>query len=240
MKTRTLAVTSLHIRANRFDLLSRLANDLAHEIKNPLHAAIINLELLRRRVQDGQTERALDRARIVDTEIARVHTLTEWLLQLFRDEPGTDELLDVDDVIAGLRPALERIAAVSRVTLDFQAAGHGERVSADRASLRHAILNLVVNALEAMSPEGGHMDIATLSTDAGIRIRISDTGSGVPPGIAARIGEPGATTRPGHAGLGLAVARAIVEDAGGSLELAPTEGRPGATFVLALPRAGQA
>src|SRR5688500_20395618 len=84
-------------RANRYDVVSRLADDLAHEIKNPLNAIVVNLEVLRRKLAAGAADAALERANVVDEEIARVHTLVDQLLQLVRPPRGASGPVALDE-----------------------------------------------------------------------------------------------------------------------------------------------
>lgn len=237
VKTGTLSVTSLHVQANRLDLLSRLADDLAHEIKNPIHAAVINLELLKRRIGSGEAEGALERVHRLEEEIARVHQLAEWLLQLLRPSREGPEPIDLDQLVSDMLPALEVLGKVSRVLVWYEPAEQGAAVAAPRAELRHALLNLVANALDAMRPGGGRLDLRGSCTAGEVGLLVRDSGPGVAEEVAERIGTPGYSTRPGRSGLGLAVARALIEGAGGRIELAPSGGTgEGAAFLLALPR----
>src|SRR5690606_25840506 len=81
---RAVADAELEVRANRMDLVARWADDLAHEIKNPLHAMVINLELVKRRAGSGDREPLVDRVEVVEAELHRVHHLVESLLRLVR------------------------------------------------------------------------------------------------------------------------------------------------------------
>lgn len=232
-----MAATALEIRANRFDLLSRLADDLAHEVKNPLHAAVINLELLKRRVADANVERAMERIRLLEDEVALVHRLVDALLQLLRPSRESADPVEVDAVLGELMLLTDVVAKLNHVQLVYEPVGQGAEISACPGDLRHAVLNLVVNAIEAMRPGGGTLRIRGAREAGEVRLTIQDSGPGIRAADLDRIGSPGFSNREDGAGLGIAVARALVENAGGRLEL-ESMGRngSGAAFLIAIPR----
>lgn len=236
MKVDDLAVTALDIRANRFDLLSRLADDLAHEVKNPLHAAVINLELLKRRIGTDDRQSALERVDLLEDEVALVHRLVDTILLLLRPERGAADSVEFDTVVADITPLLEAVAKLNRVCLEVELLGPGQEVAMPAAALRHALLNLIVNALEAMRPNGGHLQLRGQRAGNEVVMRIHDSGPGIPAEVRDRIAERGVTSRPGRAGLGVAVARALVEQGGGRVEIeSPGTGESGAVALIAIP-----
>lgn len=236
MKAKTLTASSVEIRANRLDLLSRLADDLAHEVKNPLHAMVVNLALLERRVTTGDTDGCLERVGVLEDEVARLHTVFEALFQLLRPDVEGPIPRELDDAVRELLPVLEIQAKLARVEVGYEAAEAGAPILISRSALRHAVLNLAANALEAMRSTGGRLTLRASRTGHEVQLRISDTGPGIAPEDVERIGMPGFSTGEDRAGLGVAVARALIEDAGGRLELdaAGADGS-GTTFLLALP-----
>ena len=237
MKTGTLAVTSIQIRANSFDLLSRLAEDLAHEIKNPVHAAVINTELIRRRIAAQSEAEALDRVRVLEVEIGRAHELIDWLLRLLRPSRESVSELVIDQVVSEILPLIELLGRLSKVDVRFDPVGMEASAFVSVSAFRHALLNLVVNAIDAMRPEGGRLLIEGACDAEGVRVRLTDTGPGIPTDAIDRIGTPGFSTRPGHAGLGLSVAHALLEKGGGRIEFVDAGDGSGASFTLWLPRA---
>lgn len=133
--------------AGRFELLSRLADDLAHEIKNPLHAMVINLEVLKRRVASGNQDGALDRVGVLEHELRRVNDLIHRLLLLIRPDREGVQLLDVDEVLGEIVPLLELQARVSRVPFEYRAIGKETRARIPRNALAYALIGLVADAL---------------------------------------------------------------------------------------------
>jgi signal transduction histidine kinase len=226
-------VTELQVQANRLDLLGRVADDLAHEIKNPLHAIVINLELVRRRVVQQHAEGALERTAVVEEELQRVHDLIDQMLHLLRPGRPEERAFDADSVLRELEPLLVALCRVARARLQL-VTGASRLIPMRRAAFKHALLNLVQNGLEAMAPAGGELRIRTTAEGGEFRLRVEDEGCGVTADLAAGIWEPGRTTRAGRAGLGLAVARALVEEAGGRLDL-EAGAAAGATFIMGIP-----
>ncbi len=228
---------ALQIRANRLDVVGRLADDLSHEVKNPLHAMVINLELVRRRAVDGDIDECENRIAVVENEIHRVHRLMDSLLRLLRPARAAASSPELDAVIEELLPVLEAEAHVKRVDLARTPAGDDCRVRVDPVGLRHAVLNLFVNAIEAVGGEGGRVRIDCERTEAEALVRVRGSGPGVAPEVAGRLGEAGVADGAGPDGYGLAVARAIAAENGGELRLESEAGTGwGTSFVLAFPR----
>lgn len=139
-------------RANRYDVVSRLADDLAHEIKNPLNAIVVNLEVLRRKVASGAAEAALERASVVDQELMRVHVLVDQLLQLVRPPRGEVSALSLDEVLDELRPLLELQAKAGRVKFQMSTDSGGfAKVTKD--VVKFAVLNLITAIYATETPD---------------------------------------------------------------------------------------
>lgn len=224
------------VRCNRFDAISRIADDISHEIKNPLHAMVINLELVKRRVVTGDGEAALERAAIVEEEIQRVHHLVDALLRLLRPAPEVDGV-DVEATLDDMLPVLEAEARVQRVEFRYVPAGRPTPLHVDPAHLRHAVLNLFLNAVEVLGQGGGRVELAVEAGDKDVRVRVADSGPGLPASLAGRLGEVGCTTHPGREGLGVAVAAWVAAASGGRLyHESGAEAGIGTTFTLLFPR----
>lgn len=238
MRHETLVATPLQVAANRLDLVGRLADDLAHEVKNPLHSMTINLELLRRRLASGQDAGALDRIQVLENDVMRLNQVLEPLFQLLR--PGADEpeCFELDTAVEELLPLIEVLAPLSRVSLDYQAAGAGALIVMRRLGFRHALLNILDNALTALRPDGGRLLLQGAIAHDEIQLRVRDTGPGIPAEHVLLLGTPGFSTWPRRSGLGLAVARSLLEDVGARIEFEPPDvPGSGAAFLLAWPRA---
>jgi signal transduction histidine kinase len=212
----------LELRANRMDLIARWADDLAHEIKNPLHAMVINLELVKRRAGASDPGPLVQRAEVVESELHRVHTLIESLLRLVRPWVEKDRA-DVDSVFQELIPIIAARARIRK--LDFQHRPGGATVPLGPGPLGLLLLNLVDRAMDALG-EGGRLETACETTDTEVRINVVHNPS-----------SPGAT---GPGGLGLAIVHRLIQDAGGELVLDPAPGGGDARAMVVLPRVSAA
>lgn len=228
----TRDVDRLDREINRFELVSRWADDLAHEIKNPLHAMAINLELVKRRA--GDPEGLRERVEVVESELHRVHGVIDSLLRLVRPWPDTD-YVNVDAVFDALRPALRARADLHRI--EYTHEGDAGVVAVPPADLVQVVATLADNAIDALD-RGGRLATRCEGGDRSARIAFVDDGPGMP-----ELADPfaaGVTSREGRSGLGLAVARRLVRRAGGSLAIAANPEGPGTSVVVELPRPGPA
>jgi signal transduction histidine kinase len=228
-----MSEAGMQLRANRMDLVARWADDLAHEIKNPLHAMVINLELVKRRASAGEAGPLIERIQVVEAELHRVHFLVESLLRLVRPWPDRPTA-DVAAIFEDIMPVLEARARIRKIGLEHRAGAATVPMPPGHLSL--VLLNLVDNAMEA-SAENDRLATACKAEAGQVRITIHDTGAGLPDQLRDHVFEPGVTGRPGHAGLGLAISRRLVREAGGELTLDPAVGEPGTQATIILPRA---
>jgi signal transduction histidine kinase len=210
--------------------LECVAARLAHEVKNPL-AAIKGLSThMARNATDPKTA---ERLGIVAAEADRLQSIVDGFLSFSR---GLDDLkigpTKPHDVAHSLAVLLETRAQDAGVSL--QVDGDEELVvDADVRQLRQALLNLVLNAVQA-SPRGATVDIAVARDCGGARITVRDQGVGMSRDVIERIRKPYFTTKEGGTGLGVAVARGIIQQHGGRLEFTSAPGR-GTTATVHLP-----
>jgi signal transduction histidine kinase len=212
--------------------LEQLGAQLSHELKNPLSAIKTLVQLAARSVQDAQSRERLE---VVEGEIRRMQQILQDYLSFSRPL----EKLHLEDVaLAGVADDVLALvagrAAEARVALRRRG---DARALADPRRLREALLNLLVNALEASSP-GGRIEVELGEHAGAARVVVRDSGRGMPEDVLARIGTPFFTTREEGTGLGVALARATFVHHGGTLEYAS---RPGdgttATATLPIPAA---
>ncbi len=224
------------VRANRMDLVSRWADDLAHEIKNPLHAMVINLELVKRKAGSSDPEPVRQRAEIVEAELHRVHGLVESLLRLLRPWParGTADVADTFDALLPVLTARSRIKKI-----EFEHRPGTATVPMAPGPLGLVVLNLVDNAIDA-TQDGGRITTGCEIDADGVRITVTDSGPGLSAAVAERIFEEGVTSRQGRAGLGLALVHRLVREAGGRLTVGAAPGPGGCQVEVFLPRTGSA
>jgi signal transduction histidine kinase len=224
-------------RAENLAAMGRLTATLAHEIKNPL--AIIRGSAQRLGKLEPQAQRM---AGFIIEETDRLARTVARYLQFARvgEAGGVAEGAatgEAGDAAAALRATLDllddecrvRKIAVGRSDLDAES-----RVALDPESLKQVFLNLILNALEAM-PEGGRLELSRAERGGRFEFTIRDTGTGVAPEIAGRLGDAFFTTKARGSGLGLFLTRRLVQSSGGDLEIRGEPGR-GTTCVVRLPR----
>ncbi len=225
MASEVRRITPLEVQANRFALVSRLADDLAHEIKNPLHAIVINIELIKRRAQGGDVADVLKRADFVADEVVRVNAMIDQLLQLLRPARKADPVLDLDGVLAEVMPLLEQQARLARVELGYHGIGGPAPAPILPHALKLVLLNLMADALGARGTAGGRIDVMAAYTEEGTSLTVSDAPA-PEAGTSAVPGTAGSTAGAGgfEIALGLDVVRSLVEEVGGAFSTAPVSG----------------
>lgn len=145
--TQTDVRLGLEERAHRYDVVSKLADDLAHEIRNPLNAMVVNLEVLRRRIDAGAQAKAVDLTRLIDHEITRLCKLVDQLVFLMRPPRAETAPTSVDETIEELRLLLETQAAAARVSFELITESN-LFTRAPRDSVKFALLSLVTAVYE--------------------------------------------------------------------------------------------
>ena len=226
-------------RKRRLETYGALAAALAHEIRNPLSTMSVNLQLLAEDYARPRTpleERTLKRANRLLGEVRRLEQVVHDFLSLARGYEVRSETVDLDhalhDLLRFVEPENARLGIRARLQTDPSA----RFVSADPALLRTALMNLVLNAQQAMQPGGGELLVETRGREDGVEIRITDTGPGIPRDQQERVFRPWYSTKPGGTGLGLPTTQRILEEMGGDLRLVSDPGR-GTRFTLRLPHA---
>jgi two-component system cell cycle sensor histidine kinase/response regulator CckA len=229
-------------QAQKMEAIGRLAGGIAHDFNNLLTIIVGNTHLLRE-LPPG----AVDAPQLIDDihdAADRAAALTRQLLTFSRRHPSRPEVVDLSEIVGGLAGLLRRLLG-ERISVRTQLASDPIRVRADRGQLEQVVMNLAVNARDAM-PGGGTLTIMTSSvtTPAGpgslvtriARLTMSDSGVGMTDEVKARIFEPFFTTKDPSkgTGLGLATVYGIVEQAGGHIEVESAPGA-GTTFRIGLP-----
>jgi nitrogen-specific signal transduction histidine kinase len=154
MSTQINGADPLLIRANKLDLLERVADDLAHEIKNPLHSMVINLEVLKRRISRAGADGATDLLRYVEvlgSELDRVSHRVDLLLRMMRPARSA-ESTPLREILDEMRELMEMEGARRSVDVRFGFEAPGLHLSVPRELARQVILNLVLGVLDTLAP----------------------------------------------------------------------------------------
>ena len=220
--------------------LGKLAATVAHEVNNPLFGILTYARLTLKEVEKGpagsRTE-MVEQLRIIERESKRCGDIMRNLLTFARQAPSHREPNDLNTLIGRALVLVRHQAELLGIDLRSHLADDLPAVSCDAGQIQQAVLVLLVNATEAM-PQGGVLEVATeMDSAAGTaRIRVRDTGPGIPPDVISQIFDPFFTTKEDQhrTGLGLAVARSIIEQHGGEIAVESTPGK-GTEFAVALP-----
>ncbi|MDQ3124795.1 MAG: ATP-binding protein [Pseudomonadota bacterium] len=219
------------LRLQKSEAIGGFANTLAHDFNNLLTVIIANLH----RIQKANAGPDVSRRAVMALEAAnRGAKLTNQLLSFARDGGGRLAVIDVASLLNGVSELL-RQSVGQGITLAITPPNSQVSILANRDQMEMALLNLAINARDAMDGSGG-LDIAAQRVGDAVEISVKDNGPGIPPTVRDRLFEPFVTTKPaGHGtGLGLAQVAEAIAQAGGAVRLeAPPQG--GACFVLSLP-----
>lgn len=223
-------------QAERLSAMQTMLAGLAHEVRNPLNAAKLQLELLERRLhRQSDDPRLTEPTEQAKQEIERLTALlNEFLVFARPPELHPQE----HDIVAIVRQVVdvERTAAERRgATLELDAEPAELLGEVDAAKLQQLVLNLVRNACEAVS-DGGRVkvDVRDGREDAQCQIRVADDGPGIPDEVKTRIYEPFFSTKEGGTGLGMSIVHSLVSLHGGAIDV--QTGPAGTTFVVLIPR----
>ncbi|HEX7957570.1 MAG TPA: ATP-binding protein [Pyrinomonadaceae bacterium] len=220
-------------QSERLAALGRMAATVAHEVKNPL-SAIKSIAQVLREDEYLKREYARDLELIVG-ETDRLSRSVTQMLSFARSAPRADEPRRAGELLESVLLLFQKEAAARNVTLKADIGTADEELDgAASASLRDALTNLLLNALDA-TPAGGRVSLAASAEGGRLTVSVTDTGPGVPPERRERIWEPFFTTKQRGTGLGLAIVRKRVEEVGGLARLAPSKPGEGARFELTLP-----
>jgi signal transduction histidine kinase/CheY-like chemotaxis protein len=218
-------------RLDRLAALGEMSAVVAHEIRNPVAGIAAGVEYLSKRFPEGSPHQE-DMAMILG-EIDRVNRILEDILSVARPfhlKLSSQMITDVmEHVLHRHQKAIEGKAI--EVTRCYRS--NLPQVQADRARMEQALTNLVLNAVEAMSKKGT-LTISLEANDRWLIINLSDTGPGISPDVQRHMFEPFFTTKARGTGLGLAVARRVIEEHGGTIEV-DSEADEGSTFTIQLP-----
>ncbi|MGA8580166.1 MAG: ATP-binding protein, partial [Bryobacteraceae bacterium] len=218
--------------ADRLAALSRVSGGVAHEVKNPLNAILLHVEVARAKLAHGDTalEPQMD---IISSEILRLDRVVKTFLDFTRPVELTLANVALDEFVGDLVNLARPQADASQIRVVDGRKADGIEVRIDRDLLKQAVLNIVVNAIEAM-PAGGELRLESSAAGDTAEIRVSDTGPGIPPDLKEKIFRLYFTTKQRGSGIGLAMAFRIVQLHDGTIDFTSEPGK-GTAFFIRLP-----
>lgn len=219
-------------QAQRLSSLGNLAAGVAHDVRNPLNAIKLlsshALDLL-----DDSESRAAKPMRTIRDEVKRLEDIVAGFLSLAKESELAPEPCSVDALLEECVRLFKKDAEDRGIRLTAELHAGNTVLMLDPKHWTRAILNVLLNALEACSP-GGRVRVLSRITERACEIEIRDDGPGLPKEVLERVFDPYYTTKPGGTGLGLSITRGIVEEHGGAIEIFTSEGQ-GCQVLITLP-----
>ena len=221
----------------RISMLGEVAASLAHEIRQPIAALMIDATACLRALADHRVD--MSEARRAASRIVKEATWADEIMSrtsaLYRKDTTRRERVDVNAVIRDMAVLLQQEAAASSVSIRTELADGVPEIIADRVQLQQVLMNLMLNAIEAMKDTGGDLTITSEMREPGeLLISVSDKGVGLLMDTPGTMFDAFVTTKPQGTGMGLAITRSIVDAHGGRLWASANTGA-GATFLFTLP-----
>jgi signal transduction histidine kinase len=217
---------------SRLDAINRLTGGVAHEVKNPLNSIAARLALLESMVGEDSPE-AAEEIKVIGEEVERLDRVVRTFLDFTRPVEMAQKELDLAEIARDVAALVQPDAARRCVSVQFSSRPECVPLWGDPDLLRQALMNLAVNALDAM-PQGGSLsfDVELRARDA--QLTVADTGAGIPETQRDKIFQLYFTTKQNGSGLGLAMVYRAVQLHGGSIEVDSEPGR-GTRFRIMLP-----
>ena len=222
---------------NRVSMMGELAASLAHEIKQPIAAAVLNAQACMRwlRRDTPDIEEASNTVSAMIAAVTRAAGIIDRIRSLYRRGAPEREVVDLNGVVREMTALLSDVATRNGIAVRTELDLALPTTTGDRVQLQQVLMNLMLNGIEAMHDVGGELTVASQRTEDGqLLISLSDTGIGLPADGAEHIFEAFFTTKPHGTGMGLSISRRIIEAHGGRLWARAKTGR-GATFQFTLP-----
>ncbi|MBI2868407.1 MAG: PAS domain-containing sensor histidine kinase [Chloroflexi bacterium] len=228
------------VQAEKLNAIGQLAASVAHEINNPLAGVLVYTRLLARKIAGDSLDKAeaLGNLARMESAVGFCSRVIRGLLDFARQSEPAMKATSLNEVIEQALALVGHQAAMKRITV-VREAGTLPAVMADPGQIQQVLINLMVNAVQAMA-EGGRMTIKSWSDDGRVMLSIRDTGCGIVPENMGKLFTPFFTTKEAGkgVGLGLAVSYGIIERHGGKIGVESEPGK-GTTFTISLPAASE-
>jgi signal transduction histidine kinase len=212
--------------------IGRLTSGVGHEVKNPINAIVVHLELLKTKLGDASAP-AVRHLEVIDTEIHRLDRVVQMLVDFSRPVELDLREHDLRTVIGDVLTLATAELSTRNVTLVSQMPSNPLVANVDADLLKQAVLNVILNGAQAM-PEGGNLEVVLEDDRKTGILRIADEGSGIPDDIREKIFDLYFTTKSDGSGIGLAMTYRILQLHHGSIEVQSKTGR-GTEFWLRIP-----
>jgi signal transduction histidine kinase len=220
--------------ADRVAAISRITGGVAHEVKNPLNAILMHVELARMKLAGGDSD-LKPQMDIIASEIVRLDRVVKTFLDFTRPVELHPVDVPLESFVNELAEFARPLAETAKIEVTVDQRADGATIAVDLDLLKQAMLNIVMNAIEAM-PEGGQLRFESCLHGDDAEIRISDTGCGIPPDLQKKIFGLYFTTKSKGSGIGLAMAFRLVQLHDGTIDFTSEPGK-GTTFIIRVPTA---
>ncbi|RJQ17709.1 MAG: HAMP domain-containing protein [Nitrospiraceae bacterium] len=219
------------VRAETLAAIGTMAAGVSHEMSTPLNTVLGFTQLINSQI-DGDDPVKKD-LKVIEQEILRCKRIVQGLLEFARTSVHEEKILDINSVINETLTLINYQHSMRKIVVKRNLDKDLASVEADPANLKQVLLNLFLNAVQAM-PDGGELKIITKNTGTGVEITIADTGTGIPNDALQKIFQPFYTTKKDGTGLGLSITYGIVKDHGGDIYVDSVPGK-GTTFRIIFP-----
>ena len=222
------------VQSEKMAAVGTLSAGLAHEVKNPLSAVLGYAQLSKRKLE--QPEALLKHLDTIETETRRCNEIIGNLMQFSRKEKGEHSQISVNEVVQKSIAIVDHQLSLKDVRIESELSEDVPDISGNANQLQQVLMNLMINAQQAIGEGGGTVKLETSVNGESVLITVLDTGPGVDDDVAAKIFEPFYTTKPAGqgTGLGLSVTYGIIQDHGGDISVKRADSG-GARFVIKLP-----
>jgi two-component system, NtrC family, sensor kinase len=218
------------LQSEKMAVVGRMASKISHEVRNPLNALSLNIEMLSDEVKERNARETLN---AMSNEIDRLNAVAENYLSLARSKKPQREDTDVSALLQNIRVLIRPEVEKKKLKFNVSTSPDLPRVKVDPVRMEQALLNLFRNAMDAMEEEKS-FGVNVSQVNGAVQLEVWDEGKGIPPQAVPHIFEPFYTTKEKGTGLGLSITHEIVREQGGTIRCESTPGK-GTRFELTLP-----
>ncbi len=225
------------IRSEKLAYTGRVSASIAHEIRNPLANISMSVQQLQKISKKNANEKSFKHLQIIERNTERINFLITELLNSARPSKLNLQFCDIHHAINAVLNSVQAKIQLYKIKVIKDFIPSSSLLKIDKEQIERALLNLVLNAVEAM-PRGGALTIMTEFNENHFVIKIMDTGKGIPEKDLIRIFDPFFSTKQGGVGLGLTICYGIIASHGGAIEV-ESKPKKGSTFIVSLPPAAK-